>query len=36
MRTPIERHREALAELDAPLTAETFGTGAPRRGILRT
>jgi glutathione S-transferase len=35
MRTPIPRQREALAELGAPLLAETYGTATPRRGILR-
>jgi glutathione S-transferase len=34
LRTPIARHRAALAELGAPLTAETYGTHHPRRGIL--
>lgn len=36
LRTPIQKHREALAEAGAPLTAHTFGTDSPRRGILRT
>jgi len=34
MKTPIPRHREALAELGAPLTPRSFGTSSPRRGIL--
>jgi len=34
MKTPIPRHREALAELGAPLTSETLATHAPRRGVL--
>jgi glutathione S-transferase len=35
LRTPIPRQRQALAKLGAPLTAETFGTDAPRRGVMR-
>jgi glutathione S-transferase len=35
MRVPIPRHREALAELGAPLMAETYGTATPRPGLLR-
>ena len=35
LRTPPAKHRDALAELGAPLTAETFGTDAPRRGLMR-
>jgi glutathione S-transferase len=35
LRTPIPRQREALAALGAPLTAETLGTDAPRRGVMR-
>lgn len=35
LRTPIGRQRQALAELGAPLTAETLGTDAPRRGVMR-
>jgi glutathione S-transferase len=35
MRTPIARHREALAAAGAPVSAETFATSTPRRGILR-
>ena len=34
MRTPLARHREALAALGAPLTADTVGTATPRRGIM--
>ena len=34
-RTPIAHHRSALAELGAPLMAETYGTPTPRRGIMR-
>lgn len=35
-RTPIPRQREALAAAGAPLTEETYGTDAPRRGVLGT
>ena len=35
LRTPIAQHRAALAELGAPLTAETYATAAPRPGIMR-
>jgi glutathione S-transferase len=34
MRTPPDRHRAALAEIGAPLTAETYGTTTPRRGVM--
>jgi hypothetical protein len=34
IRTPLARHRAVLAELGAPLTAETFGTTTPRRGVM--
>lgn len=34
IRTPIPQQRAALAEMGAPLTAETFGTAQPRRGVL--
>jgi len=33
-RTPIHHQREALAEAGAPLSTASFGTDAPRRGIL--
>lgn len=36
LQTPIPQHREALAGAGAPLTANSFGTDAPRRGVLRT
>jgi glutathione S-transferase len=36
LKTPIARHREALAALGAPLTAESLGAARPRPGILRT
>ena len=35
MRTPIAQHRAALAELGAPLTAESYAAATPRRGIMR-
>lgn len=34
LRTPIEKHREALAEVNAPLSPSTLGTDTPRRGVL--
>jgi glutathione S-transferase len=34
MRTPPAAHRQALAELGAPLTRESLATGAPRRGVM--
>ena len=36
IRTPIAEHRRVLAELGAPLTAESFGRATPRRGIMPT
>jgi glutathione S-transferase len=36
IRTPIAGHRAALAELGAPLLAESSGTAVPRRGMMRT
>jgi glutathione S-transferase len=36
LKTPIGKHREALAELGAPLSPTTFGTRSPRRGVLST
>ena len=35
VRTPIAQHRAVLAELGAPLLAETYGTTSPRRGMMR-
>jgi glutathione S-transferase len=35
LRTPIAQHRAALAQLGAPLIAETCATAAPRPGIMR-
>jgi glutathione S-transferase len=34
IRTPIPQQREALAELGAPLTRESYGTSTPRRGVM--
>ena len=34
LRTPLAQHRKALAEHGAPLTAESFGTSTPRRGLM--
>ena len=36
IRTPIPQQREALAEIGAPLLAETYGTATPRRGLMPT
>ncbi len=36
LRTPIARQRDALAAAGARLTAQSFGTPAPRRGVLRS
>jgi glutathione S-transferase len=36
LRTPVAEHRRALADQGAPLTAESFATTTPRRGILST
>lgn len=35
IRTPIAQHRSVLAEMGAPILAETYGTNAPRRGVMR-
>lgn len=35
MRTPPPQQREALAAIGAPLTAETYGTVTPRRGLMK-
>ncbi len=35
IRTPLAQHRAVLAEMGAPLTAETYGTAAPRRGLMQ-
>jgi glutathione S-transferase len=34
IRTPIARHRQVLAEMQAPLMAESHGTSAPQRGVM--
>lgn len=34
MRTPLAQHRTMLAEMGAPLTAESYGTAVPRRGLM--
>jgi glutathione S-transferase len=34
-RTPLGEQRAALAEMGAPLTRDTYGTSAPRRGMMR-
>jgi glutathione S-transferase len=34
IRTPPAEQRAALAEMGAPLMAETYGTNAPRRGVM--
>ena len=35
IRTPIAQHRSVLAEMGAPILAETYGTATPRRGVMR-
>jgi glutathione S-transferase len=35
LRTPIAAHRSVLAEMGAPISAETYGTNAPKRGVMR-
>ncbi|HEY6983176.1 glutathione S-transferase family protein [Reyranella sp.] len=34
LRTPIAQHRDALKAKGAPISSETFGTTAPRRGVM--
>ena len=34
LRTPIAQQRAVLAEMGAPLMAETYGTTTPRRGVM--
>ena len=34
-RTEVAQHRAVLAELGAPLAAESYGTPTPRRGVMR-
>ena len=36
IRTPISEQRAVLAGMGAPLMAETYGTLAPRRGVMQT
>ncbi len=36
MRTPIAKQREMLREMGAPISAESYGTESPRRGVMRT
>jgi len=36
LKTPIPKHRDALAAVGAPITPSTLGTSSPRRGILGT
>jgi hypothetical protein len=36
LRTPLPRHRDALAAAGAPIAAETWGTATPRRGVMST
>jgi len=36
IRTPIAKQREMLREMGAPISAETYGTDRPRRGVMRT
>jgi glutathione S-transferase len=34
LRTPIQNHRAALKDAGAPISADTFGSAIPRRGVL--
>jgi len=34
LRTPINKQRQALAEIGAPLTKETLGTNKPTKGVM--
>jgi glutathione S-transferase len=34
IRVPVAEHRRVLAEMGAPLTRDTWGTTAPRRGVM--
>ncbi|MBL8381583.1 MAG: glutathione S-transferase family protein [Burkholderiales bacterium] len=36
LRTPIDRHRAALAAAGAPVSAATYASASPRRGMLAT
>ncbi len=35
IRTPFAQHRSALASMGVPIVTETYGTAAPRRGVMR-
>lgn len=35
IRTPIAEHRAVLASMGAPLTADSYGTTSPRRGMMQ-
>lgn len=35
LRTPIAQQRSVLAEMGAPISAESYGTNTPRRGVMR-
>ena len=35
LRTPLPQHRDVLRDMGAPILAETYGTTAPRRGVMR-
>ena len=35
LRTPLKQHRAVLKEMGVPLTAQTYGTEKPRRGMMR-
>lgn len=36
LKTPIPKHREALAKIGAPVSPTTLGTSSPQRGVLST
>jgi glutathione S-transferase len=36
MKTPIPKHRDALAEMGAPISPSTLGVSSPQRGVLST
>lgn len=35
MRDPIQKHREELTAVGAPITSDTYGTAVLRPGIMR-
>lgn len=35
IRTPPAQQRRVLAEMGVPLTAESFATDTPRRGLMK-